>query len=66
MTVKLNNKKEEKAFLRCHFYFAENEENSNESASESFDINMFIRCGIQPYMFEPEHEKQHSLLSELF
>ena len=58
-------RKEEKAFFRCHLYFAEREENSNESGIESFDINIFIKCGIQSFMFEPEHEKQSSLVSEL-
>lgn len=42
----MNNKKEDNAFFRCHFYFAGNKENSNDSGRESFYINIFMKCGM--------------------
>ena len=39
-------------------------ENSNEDENESFNNNLSSKCGIQPYMFEPEHEKQDSTVGE--
>lgn len=39
-------------------------ENSNEDENESFNNNLFSKCSIQPYMFEPEHEKQDSTADE--
>ena len=44
-------------------YSAENEENSNDGSSEWFEINLSTKCGIHPYMFRLEHEKQDSLVS---
>ena len=39
-------------------------ENSNEDENESFNNNLFSKCGIQPHIFETEHEKQDSTVSE--
>ena len=63
----MNIKKRRKCFFLDNgsSYSAENE-NSNGDNSECFEINLSTKWGIHPYIFKLEHEKQHSLVSELY
>ena len=62
----MNNKKRRNDFSDDRFsYFAENEENSDETSSKNFRLsvvmNIYKKCGMLPYLLELEQKNKINL-----